>query len=113
MSLGRIAVLLVYVLNLKIVTALHEKVIFSVMSVCSQVEGGGFHVTIIHDATYLTKTGSATGPRHPLSTGIPLLVKSFGQDWRAVQTYSLEDQSPAPLLTSGGYCSTYCGRGGL
>ena len=40
MSLGRIAVLLVYVLNLKIVTALHEKVIFSVMSVCSQVEGG-------------------------------------------------------------------------
>ena len=55
-------------------------------------------------------TGTIPPPslyRHPTSPG-SLVVTSGGQDWRSVQTCSLEDIPPQLLLTSGG-CSREAG----
>ena len=88
----------------------------------------GSHVTITHDALNFT-IEEPPGPGHPpghgtslyqdppaphmdmrphcMETPAPhLLLTSGGQDWRSVKTVSLEN-SPHPVLTSGGYCSTY------
>ena len=86
---------------------------FSVVSVCSL----GAHVTITHDALDLTVQGppapalalpslgppcTDTPPQRLASH--PLLVTSGGQDWRPVQTCSLEYLTPSsPVLTSVGY----------
>ena len=69
---------------------------FLVLSVYVCVQGDP-HVTITRDAReYHTKTLLA------------LVVTRSGQDWRLVQTCSLED-SPKLVLTSGGYCSIMVG----
>ena len=44
-----------------------------------------------------------TGPPSPGSDPIPLLLTSDGQDWKPVQTCSLEDPLPPLELTSVGY----------
>ena len=61
-------------------------------------------MAITHNALDLT----VQGPMVPSTLwkwdltgqGSPLLVTSGGQDWRSVQTFSLEDSL---VLTSGGY----------
>ena len=52
-----------------------------------------------------TKASNDMGP-HCTETP-PLLMTSDGQDWVPVQTCSLNYPLPRPLLTTGGYCSTY------
>ena len=73
-----------------------EKVMFSVMSVCSW----GSHGTITHDASDLTVQSSqhVALPLPPLTwdligQGTSLLVISSGYDWRPVQTCSLQAPS--------------------
>ena len=82
---------------------------FSVVCVCQYVcPQRGSHMAITHHALDLT----VQGPMVPSTLwkwdltgqGSPLLVTSGGQDWRSVQTFSLEDSL---VLTSGGYWSTY------
>ena len=67
--------------------------------------GGGFHLTITRDALGLTIQGCpnpSPGPSHFLPMqGPPILpsriVTSGGQDWRPVQSCSLEDPSCAEI----------------
>ena len=55
-------------------------------------------------------TGHGT-PLHSTPT-LPPLVTSGGQDWRPVQTCSLEDPFPPLVLTYGDYWSMYIRRAG-
>ena len=74
------------------------KVMFSLASVCHSVWWGwrGSHVIMTHDALDLTIQGPLLYRALPL-----LLVTSGRQDWRRVETCSLEESSP-PVVTSGG-----------
>ena len=93
------------------------KVMFSVVCFSLSVCPEGSHVTITHDAWDLTvqRPPSCSNlfnfdltvqepPTLCPVYRVPLVVTSIGQDWRPVQTCSLE----GPLvLTSGGNWSTY------
>ena len=68
---------------------------FLVLSVYVCVHGDP-HVTITNDAWDI--------PYKDTKNLLALVVTHSGQDWRLVQTCSLED-SPKLVQTSGGYCS--------
>ena len=67
----------------------------------------GSHVTITHDASDITMQGTPnSSPPPDMASQTPLLLTSGGQDWRPVQTYSLED-IPSWLPSSGNWNNRY------
>ena len=81
---------------------------FSVMSAHhSVILSRGSHVTITHDASDITMQGIPnSSPPPDMASQTPLLLTSGGQDWRPVQTYSLED-IPSWLPSSGNWNNRY------